>query len=170
MDYLLNRIHHLPASGAQYGALTGFTPNIVFDELEKAPSIPLISMVDTSRDYTEKNGYKKICLLGTLPTINGSFFTNLLKKWIEIITPNESNKNYIGNKIETELEFGKVIPETQDAFKKIAYRIIQGSKVQALVLGCTELPMISKDVKLSVPYLDVMQIHINDLIVLILKD
>ncbi len=169
-EYLLKGVCNLTAAGAQYAALTGITPHIVFDELSQASPIPLISMVDTARDYAVANDYKKICLLGTLPTMNGAFFQNsFAKRGIEVVTPNAEEKNYIGTKIETELEFGKVLPETQRAFKEIAERIIREEQVQAVVLGCTELPLIFDGAELPVPYIDVMQVHIKALVELIMQ-
>lgn len=169
--YLLKGVHNLAAAGAQYAALTGITPHIVFDELSDASPIPLISMVDTARDYAAAHGYKKICLLGTLPTMEGTFFQNsFAKRCIEVVTPNAEERAYIGTKIETELEYGKVLPETQRTFKAIAERIIREEQAQAVVLGCTELPLIFNDVELPVPYIDVMQVHINALVDLIMHD
>ena len=151
--------------------MTGITPHIVFDELAAAAPIPLISMVDTARDHAAECGYKKICLLGTLPTMDGTFFqTSFERLGIEVVTPNEKERQYIGAKIETELELGKVLPETQQSFRKIVERIIQEEKVQAVVLGCTELPLVFRDIELSVPYIDVMQIHIQALIQTILEE
>ena len=89
---------------------------------------------------------------------------------IEVVTPNTEEKRYIETKIETELEFGKVLPETQQSFHKIVERIIREEKVQAVVLGCTELPLVFRDMELSVPYIDVMQIHIGALIQMILEE
>ncbi|ERL21972.1 aspartate racemase [Oribacterium sp. oral taxon 078 str. F0263] len=169
--YLLKGISNLAAAGAQYGALTGITPHIVFDELAKASPVPLISMVDTARDFAVAHGYGKICLLGTLPTMEGVFFQNsFAKRGIDVVTPNAKEKNYIGTKIETELEFGKVLPDTQQKFKEIVERIIREEQVQAVVLGCTELPLIFDGVELSVPYIDVMQVHIDVLVDLIMRD
>lgn len=168
--YLLKGIRNLTAAGAQYAALTGITPHIVFEELSKASPIPLVSMVDTARDCAAAHGYKKICLLGTLPTMEGTFFQNsFAKRGIEVVTPNAEEKIYIGTKIETELEYGKVLPETQRAFQEIAERIIREEQVQAVVLGCTELPLIFDGVELPVSYIDVMQVHIRTLIDLILS-
>lgn len=164
-QYLLSGFQSLAAAGAECAALTGITPHIVFDELTKASPIPLISMVDAARDYAAAQNYKKICLLGTRPTMNGTFFQNsFAKRGIEVITPTNSEKEYIGTKIETELEFGQVLPETQQAFREIAKRIIQEEQAQAIVLGCTELPLLFRGMELPVPYLDVMQIHIDTLI------
>lgn len=170
-EYLLKGVRNLAAAGAECAALTGITPHIVFDELAAVSPVPLISMVDTARDHAAECGYKKICLLGTFPTMNGIFFQNsFAKRSIDVVTLNAEEKRYIGTKIETELEFGKILPETQRTFCKIVERILREEKVQAVVLGCTELPLIFRDMELSVPYIDVMQIHIGALIQTILEE
>lgn len=169
--YLLKGVRNLAVAGAQYAALTGITPHIVFDELSKESPIPIISMVDAARDNAVIHGYQKIGLLGTLPTMEGTFFQkSFAKRNIEVVTPDSEERRYIGTKSETELELGKVLPETQGHFLKIADRMIRREKVQAIVLGCTELPLIFNGVDLLVPYIDVMQVHINTLIDLILAD
>ena len=169
--YLAKGFQNLAAAGAQYGALTGITPHIVYDELSKASPIPIISMVDTACSHALSKGYDRVGLLGTLPTMNGPFFQrHFSDHGVTVVTPNEAEKAYMGMKIETELELGKIVPDTQDAFRQTAMRLIEEEKVQAIVLGCTELPLIFGDINLPVPYIDVMKVHIEALIDVILKD
>ena len=169
-QYLLTGIERLAAAGAQYGALTGITPHIVFDELAEASPIPLFSMLDTACSYGTEHQFSKIALFGTLPTMNGTFFQKSFHKaGIQVITPSEDEKNYIGSKIETELEYGKIIPHTREQFCRIANRMISEEGAEAVVLGCTELPLIFEGTRLSVPYMDVMDIHIQALVNLILE-
>ena len=54
-------------------------------------------------------------------------------------------------------------------FRRFAERMIQEERVQALVLGCTELPLVFDKTQLSVPYVDVMRVHIDTLVDLIIK-
>lgn len=117
-DYLLNGINQLSAAGVQYAALTGITTHIVFDALSKVSPVPLVSMVDTASEFAKAHRYRKVCLLGTLPTMNGTFFQQSFEsKGIEVITPDAAEKEYIGRKIETELELGKVVSDTQNNFR-----------------------------------------------------
>ena len=170
-DYLLAGIKNLAAAGAHYGALTGITPHIVFEELSEKSPISLVSMVETAREASLKRGFKKICLLGTLPTMEGTFFQDsFAAKGIEVVVPSKKEREYIGSKIETELEYGKVIPSTKEEFASIAERIAREEGAEAIVLGCTELPLIFRDMELPVPYLDVMQIHIDALVALSLSE
>ena len=170
-DYLLQGFQCLADAGADFACLTGITPHVVFEEIAARAPIPVVSMVETACAYALQQGYHKIALLGTYPTMTGSFFqTTFRARGIEVITPTEAEMRYIGEKIETELELGKVIPETQARFCEIAERLVREDGAEAIVLGCTELPMILNDDLLSVPCMDVMEIHIQKLISMILED
>ena len=81
-----------------------------------------------------------------------------------MVTPFAGERKFIGKKIEGELELGRVVPQTQQAFREIAERVIRQEQVEAIVLGCTELPLIFAGVELPVPYIDVMQVHIDALV------
>ncbi|MBR6451741.1 MAG: aspartate/glutamate racemase family protein, partial [Lachnospiraceae bacterium] len=61
------------------------------------------------------------------------------------------------------------IPETQKRFVEIAERLVAEDRVQAIGLGCTDLPLILNDRLLPVPCLDVMKIHIEKLVSMILE-
>ena len=142
---------------------------ILFDnnrDINKLGNYPL-----TASEFAKAHRYRKVCLLGTLPTMNGTFFQQSFEsKGIEVITPDAAEKEYIGRKIETELELGKVVSDTQNNFRTIAERIIQDENVDTIILGCTELPLIFKGIDLSVPCLNVMQVHIDSLIDLIMSE
>lgn len=163
--YLADGIRNLAAAGAELAAFTGITPHIVFDEVSKQAPIPIVSMVDASCEYAVKKGYRKIALLGTIPTMRGDFFPKPFRRAdIAVITPNDAEMDLVGRKIETELEYGIVNPETQTEFEKIARRLIEEENAQAVVLGCTELPLIFNGISLPVDKMDVMRIHIDTLI------
>lgn len=55
-------------------------------------------------------------------------------------------------------------------FHAITERIIQDENVDTIILGRTELPLIFKGFDLSVPCLNVMQVHIDSLIDLIMSE
>ena len=169
--YLRQGFRCLSDAGADFACLTGITPHIVFDEIAAKSPIPIVSIVETACERAKQKGYSRIALFGTYPTMTGTFFQDTFAAHgIEVVTPTEAEMRYIGEKIETELELARVVPETQKEFCEIAERLVSEEKVQAIVLGCTELPMILNDELLSVPCLDVMQIHIEKLISMIMEN
>ena len=169
--YLIKGFQCLADAGADFACLTGITPHIVYEELSEQSPIPIISIVETACERAKSLGYGKIALLGTYPTMKGAFFQKIFcAQGIEVVTPRESEMLYIGEKIETELELARVVPETQQSFCSIAERLVYDENVQAIVLGCTELPLILNDSLTAVPCLDAMKIHIERLISMILED
>lgn len=169
--YLLNGVRNLAAAGAEAAAFTGITPHIVFERVARLSPIPIISMVETACQYAVSRNYRKIALLGTLPTMNGDFFKKPFRKnGIQVIIPTEAEKAYIGEKIASELEFGVVKQATQARLTKIANRLVEQEQADAVVLGCTELPLVFDSVMLAAEKMDVMRIHIDALIETILDD
>lgn len=75
----------------------------------------------------------------------------------------------INEKISTELELGIVKEETLLSFQQIISRMKDENGIEAIVLGCTELPLLLNDEVSPVPCLDTMQIHINSIICAILE-
>lgn len=131
----------------------------------------MISMVDTACQYAVAKGFHKLALLGTIPTMDGTFFQEpFAAQNITVVTPNDTEKKFIANRISAELEFGIVTPETTNVMQKIAERIIAEENVDAIVLGCTELPLIFEKMDLPVEKMDVMDIHIHALIDEILSE
>lgn len=74
----------------------------------------------------------------------------------------------INEKISTELELGIAKEETLKAFQKVITRMKNEDEIEAIVLGCTELPLLLNDEASAVPCLDTMQIHISAIVKTIL--
>ena len=164
-EYLLQAIHHLAAAGADFAALSANTPHIVFDELQRQSPLPLVSIVESTCREAKRQQLTKIGLIGTVFTMNGDFFKKpFLQNGIDVMIPTEQEMAYINDKISSELELGVVKEETLKEFQKIIERMKCEDRIQAIVLGCTELPLILNDQVSPVPCLDTMKIHIQDLV------
>ena len=169
-DYLMAAINNLVNGGAEFAALTANTPHIVFDRLSEQSPVPLISIVEATCNEAEHRKLKKIGLLGTIFTMKEDFFKKpFVQNGIQIITPLEEEMDYINHKISSELEIGVVKPDTLLDFQKIILRMKQENEIEAIVLGCTELPLLLNEKVSPVPCLDTMQIHVETLVKEILK-
>lgn len=169
--YLLAGVRNLEAAGADFGALACNTGHMVFKELQAQSSIPLVSIVDVTCAEAQRQSFTKLGLLGTAATMDGVFFKRPFERaGMEIATPSDAEKEWIEQKITDELEFGIVKPETVSEFQKIVKRMMERNGIQAVILGCTELPMLFTDAALPVPVLDTMQIHIAVLVEKIMED
>lgn len=170
-NYLLTAIKSLAASGAEIAALSANTPHIVFDELQKKSPLPLISIIDAACKEAKKDNYTKLGLLGTIFTMTKPFFKKpFTDNNIEIAIPKEQELTFINEKISSELELGIINDETRQVFLKIIERMRNEDGIQAVILGCTELPLILNDKVTPVPCLDTMKIHIQALVNAIVDD
>ncbi|MCM1038362.1 MAG: amino acid racemase [Ruminococcus sp.] len=164
-DYLLQAIQNLAQSGADFAALSANTPHIVFGRLQESSPIPLISIIESACNEARKRNLKKIGLLGTIFTMTEDFFKQpFCRQNIKIVVPSDAEMEYINEKIASELEHGIIKKETLESFQKIISRMKTEENIEAVILGCTELPLLLNDEVSTVPCLDTMQIHIRDII------
>lgn len=170
-EYLLRAINNLAACGADFAALSANTPHIVFDRLAERSPLPLVSIVEAARDEAVRRGIRRAGLLGTPFTMHGEFFkTPFVRSGVEIVTPTESEMELIGERIVAELEMGIVKEETLHEFRRIITRMRDEDGIDAVILGCTELPLLLNDGKSPVPCLDTMQIHVARLVDMIAEE
>ncbi|SCK10096.1 aspartate racemase [Variovorax sp. HW608] len=163
--YVLEAIDNLASSGAKFAALTGNTPNIVYDKLQARSRIPLISAISATVEAAQARGVTKVGLLGTVFTMTNSFFKRPFEDaGIEVVVPEAEQIAYIQTKIETELEHGIVKDETRSRFIEIIEQMKAKGGIQQIILGCTELPLLLDDGASPVPCLDTMQIHVAALV------
>ncbi len=168
--YLMNAANHLIQGGADLVALSANTPHIVFDRLQELSAVPLVSIIEATRDEAVRIGYQKIGLLGTIFTMKGDFFRKPFEEsGIEIITPTDEEMAYLNQKIISELELGIVKEDTLKDFQKVICRMQEENGIEAIILGCTELPLLLSDETSPVPCLDTMKIHIQTLVEKILE-
>lgn len=164
-EYLLAAIRSLANSGADFAALSANTPHIVFDRLQEKSPLPLVSIIEAACRETVRRGYRRIGLLGTIFTMKGSFFKEpFCREQVDIITPSEEEMQFINDKISSELEIGVVKEETLREFQRIIARMKAEDGIEAVVLGCTELPLLLNDAVSPVPCLDTMKIHVQALV------
>ncbi len=164
-DYMLEGVRNLAAAGADIAAFTGITVHAVLDQVAPASPIPIISMMDAAAEEAKRQGYKSLLLLGTYPTMTGDFFRSPLEAaGIRVITPSESDMHLVGTIIEDELELGIV---SERAKSEVGRIVSSADSVDAVILGCTELPLLFDHISSPLPTLDVMRIHIAKLVRLV---
>lgn len=168
--YLMQAICNLVKSGADFAALSANTPHIVFNRLQEQSPIPLISIVEASCLEAERRKLRTVGLLGTIFTMQEDFFKKpFAEKHIQIIIPDDSEMDFINAKIASELELGIVKPDTLAVLQRIILRMKEENRIEAVILGCTELPLILHDAVSPVPCIDTMKIHIHAIVDAILE-
>lgn len=170
-DYLGNSVKRLANCDVDYIAFTAVTSHIVFPQVAKISPKPMISIPETTAEYAESMGYKKVGLLGTIFTMEKDYLTRpMLEHGIEVFVPSEKEKRIINDRIYNEFEFNIVKPEAVKELITAIEHMKEKHGIEAVILGCTELPLILNDSISPVPCLDTVKIHIDKLVELILSD
>ena len=165
-EYLAAEVNKLAAAGADFALLASNTPHIVFDQVQEAASLPMISIVEATCEKAKELGIQKIGLFGTRFTMQGGFYDNLFTKHgIEVVVPNEKEQDYIHEKYMGELVKGIILDETKKRLLDIVTKIKQSHEIQGLILGGTELPLILRESSdPDVPFLDTTKIHVESIL------
>jgi aspartate racemase len=151
----------LEAAGADCILIGANTMHKIADEVQSAIQIPLINIAEETAKVIQANGMKKVALLGTKYTMQLDFYKNkLFAKGIQTIIPGEEDIVYINNAIYSEMGKGLFLPETKTRFIQIINKL-QQSGVEAVILGCTEIPILIKQEDVNLPVFDTTEIHVS---------
>jgi aspartate racemase len=160
-NLLVNAIGDLTAAGAELGALASNTPHIVFDEIQKRVALPLVSIVEETCKYAQAQGCKKVLVLGTRFTMGSSLYSKAFQEYgIAAVVPSKSEQELIHSFIVPHLENGIVVPEDKQKMLELTNRLLLEQGADALVLGCTELPLMIQEGDLDTLLLNTTQLHI----------
>ncbi len=164
-DYLAEKVTCLQNSGAEVISLTAVTMHLVIDGIIAKTNADLISIPKAVCNEALSAGYKKIGLLGTIFTMEKDYMKkDFLKAGIEVYVPDKEDRDLVAKRIYEELEAGIVKESTLKEMQGIITKMRDEKGIEAVVLGCTELPLILNSANCPVPCLDSVEIHINELI------
>jgi aspartate racemase len=171
-DYLAYEIQKLARAGADFGLLASNTPHRVFDELQRLSPIPLISIVEITREAAVKLGLKRLGLLGTRFTMQADFYPDVMRKaGIAVVAPAPREQDYIHDVYMNELLNSNFRPESRAGILAIVGRLKTEEKIDGVVLGGTELPLLLRDVEdQGVPFLDTTKLHVEQVVARLLQD
>lgn len=163
--WLLAKINSLKLAGADFVAIASNTPHIVFNQLEAESPLPLLSIVEATCSKAQELCLKNVGLMGTKLTMEADFYKKpFISKGISVVTPTEEEQKLIHHKLFSEIELGILKDSTRNELLAIAKRMVEKDKIDSLILGCTELPLILKENKFGIPFLNTSAIHCEKIV------
>jgi aspartate racemase len=162
-EFLVAEIKKLAQAGADLAVLAANTPHIVFDDIRQQSPIPMLSLVEATRDAAKRLRLNRLGLFGTRFTMQSNFYPQVFSPaQVELVVPHLDEQAYIHDKYFNELVKGILLPETRDQLLRIAQRLKNEEQIDGLILGGTELPLILGDVPdQGIPFLDTTRIHVQ---------
>ena len=164
-DRLADSIETLAAGGAEFAAMAANTAHIVFDDLSARSPLPLISLVEETCKRARDEGCRRVVIFGTAFTMSSGLYKDAFARYgIDAFVPTAEEQQTIHNIIFPHLQEGIVLPEEKSAVLAIAAKMLAAENADALVLGCTELPLFIRAGDLDTLILDTTQIHIDAIV------
>ena len=165
-EYLLQEINKLHQAGADFAAMASNTPHLVFSDVQNRSPIPLISIVEVACDAAKNAHLKKVGILGTRFTMQGPAYSTIFSNaQIEIVTPNLDEQDFIHNKYMGELVKGVLLQQTRADLLAIIDDMAARNKIEGVILGGTELPLILTEPSHNgIPLLDTTKLHVRRIV------
>jgi aspartate racemase len=151
----------LEQSGAEALLICANTPHMAVDFVQPKIGIPFLHIGDAVAKDSKKYNFKKLLLLGNKPTMTKGFLKDYLtsKHRLEIVIPDETDIEKSHHFVSKELTQGKFTEEAKTFYKELI--ITFENEVDAVILGCTELPILLKNETTKLPFLATTDLHIQ---------
>jgi aspartate racemase len=150
----------LVRAGAQALMLCANTAHRRAAALKERSGIPLLHIGDAIGRAALAEGRRTLGLLGTRATMEEPFLRAHLEErfGLDVLTPPADERHRLERAIFEEMAQGRFLPDTAAHVAGLAQALARRG-AQAVVLGCTELPILLRDVALPCPSFDSVQLH-----------
>jgi aspartate racemase len=167
---LIEAARKLRSSGAEGILLASNTSHKVYDRVNAAVRVPILHIADPTAERLVADRRTRVALIGTRFTMTeGHIRDRLEARGIELAPIRADWVREIDRIIFDELAAGRVVRDSQRKLKTLITELAK-QKVQAVVLGCTELVM-AVDVRANViPVYDTTAIHARAAVDWMLED
>ena len=153
-DLMLTSARKLAAIGADFLICPDNTIHQAFAYVQPRSPLPWLHIAEVVADEAVARGYRSLGLTGTRWLVDSNVYREKLDPLgLECVRPSTAQRDGINQIIMDELVRGVIRPESISYFQTV----IQGLKEQgcdAVILGCTEIPLIINDQNSALPTLD----------------
>jgi len=150
---------NLEKAGADFIIIPCNTAHYFLSSIQESVRIPVLNMIEeTAKEAQKRIPYiKKVGLLASIGTYKTKIYHQHFKKFnIEVISPEEKDKEEV-MKIIYAVKAGNLSDVIKKDILKIAQKLIDKG-AEAIIAGCTEIPLILKEGDVSAPVIDPTQI------------
>lgn len=159
-EQLIEGVKKLELAGCDLIIIACNTVHTYFDEMQAAVKVPIFNIIEETKKRVKKLGYKKVGLFASESTNKLQLYQKrFADSDIEIISPNEEQQVILNRVIEHVMGGNQKI-EDVILLKEIARDYIrQGS--EAIVMGCTEIPLAINQSHTDIKLFDTIEIIVQ---------
>jgi aspartate racemase len=153
-DLMLSSARKLARTGADFLICPDNTIHRVLPLVRPNSPLPWLHIAEAVADEAYRRGFEKVGILGTRYLVGSDVYPEKLsERDIAYERPSQREREEINRIIFDELVYGKFEEESLSYFQQV----IEGLKrmgCHAVVLGCTEIPLLVDDTNSPLPTLD----------------
>ncbi|CAN5731355.1 aspartate/glutamate racemase family protein [soil metagenome] len=153
-ELMLASAEKLARIGADFVICPDNTIHQALPHIAGRSPLPWLHIAEGVAQYAVEQGYRRIGITGTKWLVDSSVYPEkLAARGLEFVRPSEVERDECNRIIMDELVCGRFTPEAVAYFQKV----MAGMKDQgcdAVLLGCTEIPLIMNDGNSPLPTLD----------------
>jgi aspartate racemase len=150
----------LEKAGADAIIFCANTTHKVYDQVAPQIGVPILHIADATGRKAKEAGLTKLGLIGTIFTMEDGFIPERLEKkfGIETIVPNKAGRDELHRIVAEEMTQGK-FTDSSKKYTLDQLQILKDQGAQAMILGCTEFPILLRGESFSVPLYDTAYLH-----------
>ena len=153
-DLMVSSANKLAKIGADFLICPDNTIHKSFDYVRAHSPLPWLHIAEVAAERAVERGFKKIAITGTRYLAESEVYPEKLSaRGLEYVRPSAEERAEINRIIFEELVYGVFKPEAVAYFQKVIMRL-KSEGCDAVVLGCTEIPLIISDDNSPLPTLD----------------
>lgn len=158
-DLMISRSIALQEAGAELLLICANTMHLCVEAIESKINIPIVHIAEVTAARIKESKLDKVALLGTKFTMERDFFKEiLLGHGIEVIVPEQEERNKIHDIIYNELVLGEIKSSSRNIYLEII-ESLKSKGAQGIILGCTEIPLLIGSEDTDMPLFNTTQIH-----------
>jgi aspartate racemase len=152
--FLAEGVQRVAAAGADFFVCPDNTAHIVLEQIVEDLPLPGLHIAEVVCREVVDHGWSRVGLLGTAWTMDGPVYRKALaRRGVECLVPEASVRARLDAAIFDELCRGIFRPETTTLFVR-AIDALKTAGAEAVILGCTEIPLIVNAENSPLPTLD----------------
>lgn len=153
-DLMLTSAHKLAAAGADFLICPDNTIHQAFAYVEPRSPLPWLHIAEVVAQAAVQRGHRRLGITGTRWLVDSEVYPEKLgAHGLQAVRPSEAERVDLDRIIMDELVCGVFKPESVARFHAVFSRL-KDEGCDAVVLGCTEIPLIMSDANSPLPTLD----------------
>ncbi|QMV16453.1 aspartate/glutamate racemase family protein [Vibrio spartinae] len=164
-EMITDAVDVLVCGGAEVVALCANGLHRFMPAIEAKYDVEFVDIREATAQAIQKVGLERVGLIGVQKTMATEFYKAVLQSLrIEVVVPELASRQYVHDKIISELVLNEFSVATKHGFLSVIEELV-AQNVQGVILGCTEIPLLlTASEHQGIPLFSTTEIHCREIV------